>query len=80
MFLSDIAQIKDGFTEQEIDFIIGEKSGLNFEVKMSDDPELFKGTVNAHNYLEALKKNLPQGLELKINNVSKIFLMIALTY
>ena len=71
LFLSDIAQIKDGFTEQEIDFIIGEKSGLNFEVKMSDDPELFKGTVNAHNYLEALKKNLPQGLELKINNVSK---------
>ena len=71
LFLSDIAQIKDGFTEQEIDFIIGTKPGLNFEVKMSDDPKLFKGTVNAHNYLEELKKTLPQGLELKINNVSK---------
>jgi multidrug efflux pump subunit AcrB len=71
LFLSDIAQIKDGFTEQEIDFIIGTKPGLNFEVKMSDDPKLFKGTVNAHNYLDALKKTLPQGLTLKINNVSK---------
>jgi len=71
LFLADIAQIKDGFTEQEIDFIIGTKPGLNFEVKMSDDPKLFKGTVNAHNYLKALKKTLPQGLELKINNVSK---------
>jgi len=71
LFLSDVALIKDGFSEQEIDFIIGNKHGLNFEVKMSDDPKLFKGTDNARNYLEELKTTLPIGLTLKINNVRK---------
>ena len=71
LLLSDIAEIKDGFSEEEIDFIIGTKPGLNFEVKMSDDPKLFKGTENARNYLADFKATLPQGLELKINNISK---------
>ncbi len=69
--LSDVADIKDGLSEQNLDFTIQNKKGFNFEVKMSDQPDLFGGTANAKKYLEELKENLPEGLDLKINFESK---------
>lgn len=67
LYLGDIANISDGFSEQELDFIVGTKHGLNFQVNISDDPFLFEGTENARNYLNELKETLPEGLTLKIN-------------
>ncbi|WP_347330368.1 efflux RND transporter permease subunit [Marinimicrobium locisalis] len=71
LLLSDVAVIKDGFAEQNIDFTMNGKPGLNMEVKMSDDPLLFEGTENARRYVEQFREQLPEGLELKINFESK---------
>ena len=71
LYLADIAEIKDGFSEQEMDFIIGTKAGLNFNVLIGEELQLFKGTENALKYLEDFKSNLPPGVELKINDVRK---------
>lgn len=69
--LGDIAQIRDAYTEQDLQFILNDKSALNFEVKISDDPNLFGGTENAHAYLEDLRQGLPEGLVLKIGYEAK---------
>jgi multidrug efflux pump subunit AcrB len=64
LLLGDIADIRDGFAEQEYEFIINGKNGLNFELKLSDDPDLFGGTRNARDYLLEFEKSLPEGLKL----------------
>ncbi|MBR9909664.1 MAG: efflux RND transporter permease subunit [Gammaproteobacteria bacterium] len=64
LLLGDIATIKDGFAEQEHEFVINGNLGLNFEIKLSDDPDLFGGTVAAREYLQEFKKTLPEGLKL----------------
>ncbi|MFT7289148.1 MAG: multidrug efflux pump subunit AcrB [Halieaceae bacterium] len=66
LLLGDIATIKDGFAEQNYEFIINGKNGLNFEMKLSDDPDLFGGTRNARAYLEAFEQTLPDGLTMLI--------------
>ena len=71
LYLSDIADIKDGFSEQEMDFIIGTKAGLNFNVLIGEELQLFKGTENALAYLDEFKKTLPAGLTLTVNDVRK---------
>lgn len=71
LLLSDVAVINDGFAEQNIDFTMNGKPGLNMEVKMSDNPLLFEGTENARRYVEEFREQLPEGLELKINFESK---------
>ena len=71
LLLSDVATVHDGFSEQEIDFSINDKPGLNFEVKMSDDPDLFGGTTDVRAYIDDLKKRLPDNLDVKINFEAK---------
>ena len=65
--LVDVAVIKDEFTEQNIDFDMNGKPGINLEVKLSDNPLLFEGTANANAYVENFRQYLPPGVELKIN-------------
>lgn len=67
LLLSDIAVIDDGFSEQNVDFSMNGKPGLNLEIKMSDDPLLFEGTANARAYIEDFQQYLPEGVEFKIN-------------
>lgn len=69
--LGDIATIKDGYAEQDLQFILNDKAALNFEVKISDDPKLFDGTANALAYLDELKLVLPEGLVLKVGYEAK---------
>lgn len=64
LLLSDIATIKDGLAEANAEFFYEEQKGLNFVVKISDDPDLFAGHENAVNYITELEKSLPQGLQL----------------
>lgn len=71
LLLSDIAEITDGFGEQDGFFSINGKPGLNLEIKMSDDPLLYEGTENARKYVEEFNKYLPDYLTLKINFESK---------
>lgn len=71
LLLSDIADIKDGFSEQDVLFTMNGKPGLNLEVKMSDDPLLFEGTENARKYVEDFQQYLPEGLTFKINFEAK---------
>lgn len=71
LYLADIAEINDGFAEQDRDFIIKGEKGFNFEIKISDDPKLFDGTKNAREYLDNLKTTLPPELTLKINFEAK---------
>lgn len=65
--LADVANITDGFSERYVEYIANGKPALNLEVKISDDPLLFEGTANARAYIEDLQKELPNGVELKIN-------------
>ena len=67
LYLGDIADIRDGFAEQDVDFTMNGKPGLNLEVRLSDDPLLFEGTENSRAYIEELRTYLPEGVELKIN-------------
>lgn len=67
LLLGDIAVIRDGFEEQSTDFFMNGKTGLNFEVKMSDNPLLFEGTDNVRQYVEDMQKILPEGVTLKVN-------------
>ncbi|VUD52314.1 Multidrug resistance protein MdtC [Thalassocella blandensis] len=67
LYLGDIAKITDGFAEQEIEFYDHGMRGLNFQVMISDDPDLFGGTANAKAYLQNLEEFLPDNLEVKIN-------------
>ncbi len=67
IYLGDIATINDGFAEEEIEFFDRGKRGLNFEVMISDDPDLFGGTKNAREYLNDLKTYLPDGVEVHLN-------------
>ncbi len=69
--LGDIASIHDGFAEQYIDFTMNGKPGVNIEVKMSDDPQLFEGTAAARQYVEEFQKLLPEGMTFKINFEAK---------
>ncbi|MGJ8693190.1 MAG: efflux RND transporter permease subunit [Thalassotalea sp.] len=71
LYLSDVADINDGFAEQDIDFLLDDQRGFNFEIKISDDPDLFAGTKNAREYLENLKTTLPDGVKLNINFEAK---------
>ena len=71
LLLQDIADIDDGFSEENIDFFMNGKPGVNLEVKMSDDPLLFEGTANARAYVEQFRELLPPGVELKINFEAK---------
>lgn len=71
LLLGDIAVIEDGFSEQNTEFFMNGKPGVNLEVKMSDDPLLFEGTANARAYIENFQQYLPPGLQLKINFESK---------
>ena len=67
LYLGDIADVRDGFAEQDVDFSMNGKPGLNLEVRLSDDPLLFEGTDNARAYIEDLRAYLPEGLDVKIN-------------
>jgi multidrug efflux pump subunit AcrB len=72
--LGNVADINDGFAEQDVEFTMNGKPGVNFQVYISDDPLLFEGTDNARAYIEELRKSLPPELELKINfEVRSIF-------
>lgn len=71
LLLGDIAEINDGFSEENIEFFMNGKPGVNLEVKMSDDPLLFEGTENARAYVEEFNQLLPPGVELKINFEAK---------
>lgn len=65
--LGDVAEISDGFSEQDVDFTMNGKPGINLEVKISDDPLLFEGTANARAYVENFQQYLPDGVQMKIN-------------
>ncbi|MDZ7923116.1 MAG: efflux RND transporter permease subunit [Marinagarivorans sp.] len=67
LLLGDIADINDGFTEQDIIFNMNGKPGLNLEIKLSDEPKLIEGTNNARAYIDNLRTFLPPGLDIKIN-------------
>lgn len=69
--LGDIAEIRDAYVEEDMQFILNDRSALNFEVKISDDPNLFGGTANARAYLDALREGLPEGLVLKVGYEAK---------
>lgn len=69
--LGDIAEIRDAYTEEDLQFILNDRSALNFEVKISDDPNLFGGTENAYAFLDQLRENLPEGLVLKVGYEAK---------
>ncbi|UTF60485.1 efflux RND transporter permease subunit [Gilvimarinus sp. DA14] len=71
LLLGDIADIEDGFSEENVEFFMNGKPGVNLEVKMSDDPLLIEGTKNARAYVEAFNEKLPAGVELKINFEAK---------
>ncbi|WP_045858990.1 efflux RND transporter permease subunit [Teredinibacter purpureus] len=71
LLLGDVAVINDGFSEQNVEFTISGKRGLNFEIKMSDDPMLFEGTENARAYIDDFRQYLPEGVTLKINFETK---------
>ncbi len=71
LLLQDIANVDDGYTEQNLQFTLNNKTALNFEVKISDDPDLINGTINARVYLEEMKKTLPEGLVLRIGYEGK---------
>lgn len=63
LLLGDIAVIDDGLAEMDAEFFFEGDAGLNFVVRISDDPKLFEGHANAEAYLNALAKELPAGLK-----------------
>ncbi|WP_440903063.1 efflux RND transporter permease subunit [Catenovulum sp. SX2] len=67
ILLGDIAQIDDGFTEDDSSVKFNGIKAVDFRVMISDDPDLFAGTENARNYLLELNKNLPSGMQIDIN-------------
>jgi multidrug efflux pump subunit AcrB len=69
--LGDIAEIRDAYAEEDMQFILNDRSALNFEVKISDDPNLFGGTANANAYLDELREGLPEGLVLRVGYEAK---------
>lgn len=65
LLLGDIAEIKDGLAEANAEFFYEGVRGLNFIVRISDDPKLFEGHENAENYIANLAKELPPSLTLE---------------
>ncbi|EWH08956.1 acriflavin resistance protein [Catenovulum agarivorans DS-2] len=65
--LGDVAQVTDGFVEQDMSVKFNGVKAVDFQVMISDDPDLFAGTLNARNYLLDLQKNLPAGMQIDIN-------------
>lgn len=65
LFLGDIATIKDGLAEVDAEFFFEGEFGLNFVVRISDDPKLFEGHANAEKYIDELAQDLPKGLSIK---------------
>lgn len=67
LLLGGIATIKDGFSDQNnIEFYSNGKPGLDFQVFISDEPDLFLGAKNAREYIENLAATLPEGLDVNI--------------
>ncbi len=67
LLLGDIAEIKDEFAEQNLEFFYNGERGLDFEVLISDEPDLFAGTRNARAYIENLAETLPEGMNVYID-------------
>ncbi len=65
LLLGDIATIHDGLAETNAEFFFEEAAGLNFIVRISDDPKLFEGNENAEQYIANLAKELPQGISIQ---------------
>ncbi|MER2494075.1 efflux RND transporter permease subunit [Catenovulum sediminis] len=65
--LGDIAKITDGFTEDDLEVYFNGEKAIDFQVMISDQPDLFAGTENARNYLLDLQNNLPPGMHIDIN-------------
>jgi len=65
--LEDIANIVDGFADEDIEFAYNGEPGLDFRVLISDDPDLFGGTNSAREYLKELEEFLPPGVSVHIN-------------
>ncbi|WP_370979554.1 efflux RND transporter permease subunit [Agaribacterium sp. ZY112] len=65
LLLGDIATIKDGLAEIDAEFYFEEDFGLNFVVRISDDPKLFEGHANAEQFIKDLAKELPEGLKIE---------------
>ncbi|PCK07469.1 MAG: hypothetical protein COA42_14140 [Alteromonadaceae bacterium] len=69
--LGDIANITDGFEEVDVDFFYNGIQGLDFQVLLSDDPQLIEGTASAKKYIEELRERLPAGVDVKIGYTMK---------
>ncbi|NIB41645.1 efflux RND transporter permease subunit [Pseudomaricurvus alkylphenolicus] len=65
--LGDIAEIRDGFAEEDLEVTYNGKPALDFTVHISDNPDLFGGTAAARQYIEDLRSILPPGLDVTIN-------------
>lgn len=67
LLLGDIALIRDGYTDQDLEVTYNGIRALDFTVHISDNPDLFGGTTAAREYIKNFQKLLPPGVELKIN-------------
>ena len=67
VLLGDIASIKDGLSDLEMEEIFEGKPAVNLQVFLDADPHLITGTENAEKYIEAFQQKLPPGIHLSIN-------------
>ncbi|AWB68399.1 AcrB/AcrD/AcrF family protein [Saccharobesus litoralis] len=65
--LGDIANIRDGFADVDLEVGFNGVKAIDFQAMISDQPDLFGGTQSARDYIEKARKVLPAGLKIDIN-------------
>lgn len=66
LHLSDVAIVKDGFTEANEQLLVNGHLGLNLIVSLDDKRRLFSATKNTKDYMKKLQASLPPNITLGI--------------
>ncbi len=74
LLLRDIAEIRDGFSDQDIVAQFNGKRAVFLELSITENPDIIAATAEVERYLAQAKHTLPAGIQLEVwRDMSKLF-------
>ncbi len=74
LLLRDIADIRDGFSDQDIVAQFNGKRAVFLELSITENPDIIAATAEVEKYLAQAKHTLPAGIQLEVwRDMSKLF-------
>ncbi|MGM8229070.1 efflux RND transporter permease subunit [Cellvibrio sp. ARAG 10.3] len=74
LLLRDIAEVRDGFSDQDIVAQFNGKRAVFLELSITENPDIIAATAEVERYLAQAKHTLPAGIQLEVwRDMSKLF-------